>query len=269
MAQSLMILIGSTKTGKSSYLTALIQRVCESDSSNGLKQHRRYRILIVDSIQNGKTTSGIHVALGEELRKRFQRNLEMPERLNRIIDQVKDRFANEVRDCITDEFSDCIPDEALNHITDEVIGKIKNQIMHARCDDQTPVPGEIEYARLTLNWETFQDALRECIDSNRIIVDTIKSNAFLCIIRSLRDSKGKCIRTAKAVSELSSDMFHGMFNLVHRWTSCISKKWARIAHTRLSLEARRKFSICPEDSFQIGMRWQDVWKTPVPALCVP
>lgn len=271
MTQGSVILIGSLKIGRSSYLAALMPTEYEADSSVGVDTNHLFRMLKVGSIPSGKTTCGILAARDMVLRKWFQEYLEKSERLNHLVDRIRDCLANEVRDYINDEFDDCISDEDLNYIVDKANDKIKDQITQALCDVQSRVQDKMRQGLRSQYLEVLRETMCEYIDSNLENEEGISHDAYMCPIRSLRDIKRKCIRTTKNVMRprVSKDVFRRLFNLIRKWTSRISMKWERMTHTRLSLEVQRRYRSCVADSFQIGTQWQDVWKTPALTLFVP
>lgn len=271
MTQSSMIWSGSVKTGSTSYSLSLIPTEYESDSSVGLNTKSLCRMLIVGRIPNGKTTCGILAAWDMVSRKWLKEYLEMSKRLNHLVNRIRDYFINEVWDCTTDEFGDCIYDEALNYIAEEANDDIKDQIMCTLCDIQSLIQDKMRYELLRQYLKALLEAMCEYINSSRENVEEINHDAHMCPTRSLRNRNRRGIRIARNIStkRLSGDVFRRLFNLICRWTSCISMKWEWLTHTGLSLEVQRRYRSCVADSFRIGMQWQDVWKTPAPTLCVP
>ena len=245
MTQGSVIIIGSAKTGRGSYFLSLIPTEYESDSGVGVDIKHIIRMLII-----GRIPGGTHLA-----------------------ERIRDCLANEVRYFTNDEFDDCISDEDLNYIADKA--KIKDQITQALCDAQSRVQDKMRQELRSQYLEVLRETMREYIDSNLESEEGIGHDVYMCpirsSIRSLRNRNRRGIRIARNIStkRLSGDVFRRLFNLICRWTSCISMKWEWLTHTGLSLEVQRRYRSCVADSFRIGMQWQDVWRNPALTLFVP
>lgn len=153
-----------------------------------------------------------------------------------------------------------------------VIIKRRPQNIHTYYNVPMPLLSWREYAQLTLNEEDLQIVLQRCSDSNWIIHDSMEYYHLLCKIRNLREKKlVEHIEIGNHTSKLtlSEDTFCGIINLMSRWKSCILENGIRLFYTGLSMKLQRRFGICLEDQFQIGMQWQDVWIHAVPVSFVP